>query len=189
MTSDDDEAKQWAYFRGRPNTEALLAEKAQVFATIIETAFDSGILVARTLKEEQQGSEDNGASVNVNASVETAALLLRVVDEFTFKCLSPNNRHLFMNSLEPLVAAKMEALGFARDNFNLLLEARYGEYDHYKKWLPGTNESPRGTLFWEYAKKMAFETGVGKNLLFGTILTNMLLKQLHLWNVPGLLRG
>jgi hypothetical protein len=188
-------AEQWAEFSGKPNTEALLSEKAKVVAALIEMALGTGIFVARSIKENQEGLDANRSDDNVEtiepigAFIETAALLLRVVDEFAFKCLSLDNRHFFITCLETLVTEKLGERGISRDEFKLLLAARYGEYTHYKSWVPDTNESAKGTLFWEYAKKMAFETGVGKNALFNLSLSNMLLRQLRRWNIPGLLRG
>lgn len=178
MTRDDDKPEQWAEFRGKPNTEALLAEKAKVVVDLIEMTFDDGIFVARSIKENQQEPEANPAGDGAErtkdlwASVETAAFLLHVADEFALKCLSPNNSRLFITGLETLVTDKLQERGFSRDNFRLLLAARHAEYAHYKNWVSGTNESARGTLFWEYAKKMAFETGVGKNFLFNEGLSN-----------------
>jgi|SRR5271166_679040 len=195
MPRDDDKPEQSTEFLGKPNTEPLLAEKAKVVATLIEMAFDTGIFVARSIKEDQEGldpirSDDNVETIEpLGAFVETAALLLRVTDEIAFKCLSPNNRHLFIADLETLMTDKLEERGISRDEFRFILEARYGEYAHYKNWVPDTNESTKGTLFLEYAKKMAFETGVGKNALFNLMLSNLLLRQLRRWNIPGLLRG
>jgi hypothetical protein len=188
MTTDDDKVEQWAEFRGKPNTEDLLTEKAEVVAALIDMALDSGIFVAQLIKENQERADVKTLECS-GSFAETAALLLRIADEFAFNCLSSEDRRSFMTSLERMVTDKLGEHGIYQDAFGLLLAARYGEYAHYNNWFPDTAESANGTLFWEYEKKVAFETGVGKNFLFNEILSNMLLKQLRRWNIPGLLRG
>jgi len=91
-----------------------------------------------------------------------------------------------MAALEAGVATALQDKGAEQGSFQKLLGKRYEEYSHYRKWLPGKDEAAKGTLFWEFAKKVAAILGVGPNIVFNTALTNELLSAFVCWNLDEL---
>ena len=70
-----------------------------------------------------------------------------------------------------------------------LLNERYAEYGNYRKWTPDKGEGAKGTLNWEFAKKIAEILGVGNSLIFNMTFSILLLKRIASWNLPVLLKG
>ncbi len=58
-----------------------------------------------------------------------------------------------------------------------------------ERGYPKETRALAGTLFWEYAKKVVDILGVGKDAVFNTLLTSLLMRSLVRWNVPELLQG
>jgi hypothetical protein len=77
--------------------------------------------------------------------------------------------------------------GIEPRSFQELLGKRYEEYAHYQKWLPEKGEGSKGTLFWEFAKKVATILCVGQSIIFQTFLTKLLLGKIVGWNLDKLL--
>ncbi len=187
----DDRKVAWEEFQGIANTEAVLAQKASIISRLIDLALDVGIFAARTVKENGQGNEQIVLNCTIERDVmaETAAILLRWVDEVAFRNLSALNRNVLMDAVERFVSKNFEERGLSQASFAALLQARYAEYSCCKKWVAKIDESAKGTLFWEFAKKIAFLTGVGKSAIFNVMVSSLLLKQLRRWNLDVLIRG
>ena len=81
----------------------------------------------------------------------------------------------------------LEEKGIDPTCFLELLNKRYEEYAHYQKWLPKKGEGSKGTLFWEFGKKVATILCVGQSIIFQTALTNSLLECFACWQLNKLL--
>lgn len=182
----EDNSKLWGNFRGKPNTEAVLKEKANALTTLITSNCDFGLALASAMK-------DNNPEIRLGdeearqALAETAALLLSVVDRTAFQFLGSKNRDAFMDALEVGVARVLQEKGMEPESFLELLGKRYEEYAHYPKWVFEKDESAKDTLFWEFAKKIAINLNVGLDPVFNLTLTEVLLKAFLSWKLNELL--
>ena len=185
MSANDDTNSEplWTKYSGRPNTTELIREKAWVVAELIAMLLDAGESLAPSF------SAEFGAREKILARAEASAYWLYVVDNFAFRFLSPSERDEFMSTLEESAIEKLGEMGMNRSEFVSLVQARYAEYSAYKKWVAEPDESSKGTLNWEFAKKVAAILGVGKNALFNTTLSIMMLRQLKRIDLPTLLKG
>jgi Flp pilus assembly protein TadD len=185
LTSKDT-AKILEYFRGKTNTKDVLEEKAKIVAHFIIHNCDSGLVVATALKdttpEIRLGEEEAR-----QAGTETAALLLTLVDRLAVEFLGSNNRDVFMNALEAGVADALQDKGVEPGAFQELVYKRYEEYSHYRKWVPKGDEGAKGTLFWEFGKKVATILCVGQSIIFQALLTNLLMEKIVRWKINELL--
>jgi hypothetical protein len=115
--------------------------------------------------------------------------LIRVVDEVAFRELGAELSDEFMEALVDFVRRDLKGKGIQPAAFAELLKERLSEYAGYPKWVFGKGESAKGTLFWEFGKKVAVVLGIGNSALFQVILTNVLMESLSDWRLPELLRG
>jgi hypothetical protein len=92
-----------------------------------------------------------------------------------------------MEAVEAGVFESLQDKGVDPKNFFEILNKRYEEYSHYQEWLPKEGTSAKGTLFWEFGKKVATILGVGKSAHFNALLTLSLLKSFKLWELHKLL--
>jgi hypothetical protein len=191
MRTGRDEQEAWGEFRGKPNTEAMLRQKASIVSRLVDSALDTALLASQTSKEDTEGIKQSLPDITAerNVMAETAALLLHVADEVATKCLPVQSRDIFIDALEQFVGENLRERGLPQRDFADLLGPSYAEYAYYNKWVIAGDQSAKGTLFWEYAKKIAFLTGVGKNELFNASLIHLLTKRLYRWNLLGLIRG
>ena len=187
MTSEDrDQPEMWEAFRGQPNTDKLFRQKADVVSRLIEMALDTGLFVAEELKKTTSTINTTDSATAVMA--ETAGVLLHVADRIALSTLPARERDVFIDSLEQAVGEKLQVHGYSCDAFTKLLPPRYAEYAHYQD-LTLDIDHPKRAVFWEFTKKIAFEMGVGKSGVFNVMVSNLLVKQLHRWNLTGLLKG
>lgn len=174
----------WNMYRGRPNNGELLQEKAFIVAELISMILDDGEHFASSL------SVKFGKTEALLARAETSAYWLHIVDKyFAFRLLSPSERDTFMNTLEENIAEKLREMGFDRSDFFDLLQARYAEYAVCKWMAPKEGEGAKGTLNWEFAKKVAAALVVGENALFNTMLSIKMLRHLRRAELGTLLKG
>ena len=173
----------WTMYSGRPNTAELLREKASVVAELIAMSLDSGETLAPTY------STGFGERETLLAKAETSAYWLHIVDIYAFRLLSPSERDVLMSALEEGIVGRLREMGMDRSEFLNLIQTRYAEYPTYKKWVAKEGESAKGTLNWEFAKKIAVILGVGKNALFNVQLSILLLRHLNRMELPTLLKG
>jgi len=173
------------YFRGKPNTKAVLEEKAKVVTILITSNCDYGSALASALKDNNPAIR-LGEGQEREAFAETAVVLLSVLDRTAFQFMGME-RDPFMDALEAGVARALQDKGMAQDTLGELLSRRYEEYAHYLKWLPDEGESASGTLFWEFSKKIATTLNVGPDPVFNLNLTNGLLQAILSWKLNELL--
>lgn len=178
----------WASFHGKPNTKEVLREKARLVARLIEMDWDKGLVIAAIMKgnsdvpEVRLGEEEARCVL-----VETAALLIRIVDEIAFGTLAPETREVFMDELEISVGRALESKGVELTEFARVFTERMSEYSRYRKWVAGENEAAKDTLFWEYSKKIGAIVNIEEHLFFTVGLTNFLLRSLERWELKEIL--
>jgi hypothetical protein len=119
---------------------------------------------------------------------ETAVFLLYIVDKFLKKFLTVNERAVLLPIVEDHIKQELITIGYNGVELSELLEERYTEYSEYNRWSIEINQGGR-PLFWDFSKRISDILGNGKNYLFNLLLTTMLLKKIHDWDLPRLLRG
>jgi hypothetical protein len=168
------------HFRGKPNTNAILEEKAEVAAHFIINNFDGPLELATGLTADLQVGVKEARQV----LAETAAFLLSLIDQPALRFLGTENRDVFMDALETKVADALEQKGFEPIAFRKLLYKRYEEYAKCP-WLRDKNA--KDTFFWEFGKIVGSTLGVGKNILFQAYLENTLMSSLVRWKIVEIL--
>jgi len=166
----------WDYFRGKPNTKAVLEEKANVLVRLIVDNCDTGLLFAAKFKDKNSdirlGDDEARQSMT-----ETAAFLLILVDIFSFKLLGSENSEVFMRALVIGVARALQDKGVAIEAFQGLLLKRFEEF---------RREDIEVTLR-AFGKKIAVIFGIGPNIAFDLFLENALLSASARWKLNELL--
>lgn len=187
---EDAAGELWSSFRDKPNSEAVLCEKANVVASLIEMDWDTGLIVAAMVKDTLDAPQFRvGEEEARRVLAETAVLLIRIVDEIAFGVLGPEGRDAFMDELHISVGRALESKGVELTAFANFLSQRLSEYARYRKWVAGENEGAKDTLLWEFGKKIGAIVGVEKHALFMVLLSNLLLRGVDSWQLPELLRG
>jgi hypothetical protein len=174
----------WSYFRGRGNSASVLFEKAKVVTSLVEMVWNSGLILVASADDQIRLTEDHARCV----FSETGILFVRMLDEIAFGALGAELSEEFMDDFIESVARALESKGVQPERFAELLSERIVEYAGYAKWLPEKGEGSRGTLFWEFGKKIADIVGVGKSAVFNILLTNVLMQSLSEWQLAELLR-
>jgi len=189
MPSESDEIEVWPEYLGKPNSQPILREKANIVSRLIEIAIDVG-MIAKSLVEESGSASQHTPDLSLRAEAETAALLLLIIDEMASRSLLYRDKAYFMTQLGGFVGQLIEQRGLLEASvFAKLSEARRVEYANYEKWIAEEGQTAKGTVLWEYAKKVALALGIGRNALFNMTLSILLAKQIRRWNVVELLRG
>ena len=188
--ADGEPAPLWAYFQGRDNTAPILFEKAKVVARLIDSVWSDGLVLSAPIKAQDTGSpgrleEDQARRV----IAENAALFLRIVDEIAFSAMGADLSDEFIDALIEFAAKDVQGRGVQPGTFAECLDERLAEYAGYRNWLPAKDESARGTLFWEFGKKIAEIIGIGRDAVFNLLLTNTILNTLATWQLRDLLQG
>ncbi|MGO9123580.1 MAG: hypothetical protein ACLP6G_01695 [Terriglobales bacterium] len=192
---DGDEAKPkliplWAYFYGKHNSAPVLYEKAKVITSLIDTVWTDELILATPIRAQDRNSWVRLDEAQVRGIIaETAALFIRIVDEIAFSALSDESSIELTEALIEFVGRDLQGRGVQPAAFAELLKERLTEYAGYPKWVFGKGESAKGTLFWEFGKKVASVLGIGKSTVFQMILANVLLRSLADWRLAELLRG
>jgi hypothetical protein len=190
-SADKNDEVHWEMFYGQPNRRALLEEKAKIVTRMIIEVCDTGPWVATALENAhfELPALRLGDEEVRQAYAETAALLLSLVDRIAFRVLGSEKRDIFFDALEAGVTGALQDKGVEPRSFQTLLGKRYEEYSHYQKLVSGPDEGAKGTLMWEFGKKVAAILGIGPNAIFQTQLSLHLGKQLKSWNLNELLVG
>lgn len=178
VTSTDGPTAQrtWDYFRGKPNTKAVLEEKANVVVHLIVNDCDSGLLFAAKFKDKNSDIR-LGDDEAQQSMAETAALLLTLTDRLVFKFLGSVKRDVFFDALEAGVARALQDKGAERGAFWEILPKRYEEF---------SGQDTEGT-FRAFGKKVAAIFSIGPNIAFDVLLENTLLFSIARWKLDELL--
>jgi hypothetical protein len=188
--ADSEPIPLWAYFHGKSNTAPVLFEKAKVVTHLIDTVWSDGLILSAPIRAQDANSlgrfeEDQARRV----IAENAALFLRIVDEIAFSALGADLAEEFSEALADFVRRDVQGRGVQPESFAQCLNERLAEYADYSKWVPTKGESAKGTLFWEFAKKVADIVGIGRSALFNLLLTSSILETLTMWRLSELLKG
>jgi hypothetical protein len=175
----------WTSFGGRGNSSLILYEKARVVTSLVEMIWDSGLVLAVAKDSQIRLGEDEARSV----FSETAILFIRLLDEIAFGALGAELSDEFMDSFAECVGRALEEKGVPPDRFVELLRDRMAEYSGYTKWIPEKGGGSRGTLFWEFGKRIADIVGIGRSAIFNVLLTNVLMGSLVDWRLAELLQA
>jgi hypothetical protein len=180
----------WAYFHGKDNTAPVLFEKAKVVASLIDSVWSDGLVLSAPIRTQDISSkgrlEDDQAR---RVIAENAALFLRIVDEIAFTAMGADLSDGFIDALMEFVAKDALGRGVDPETFARCLDERLAEYAGYRKWLPAKGESARGTLFWEFGKRIADIIGIGRDAVFNLLLTHTIMNTLAMWQLHELLKG
>ena len=180
----------WIYFQGKPNTAPVLFEKAKIITRLIDTIWSDGLILSAPIRGRDVNSvgrlEEDQARKVIS---ENAALFLRIVDEIAFLALGADLSDEFMDALIAFVERDVTGRGVQPELFAKCLKERRTEYADYSRWVPTKNESGKGTLLWEFAKKIADIVGIGGNAIFNSLLTYSLVEMLATWRLRELLQG
>jgi hypothetical protein len=186
--ADHEEWMKWETFRGKQNTDEVLGEKAIALVTLISSSLNVGLSfisgISDTHPEICLGEDET-----LKVMTETAALWLRVVEEYTVAHLSAASRDEFMDAVVAGVCRTIAEKCREPEPFTRLLLERYDVYGTYRKWLPGDGEGAKGTLLWEFAKQVSNIVGMKKDALFNVLLTKLVLEHLTRCNLRELLKG
>jgi len=178
----------WAYFDGMHNSSTVLYEKARVVASLIDMEWSGVLILAGPARTQDKNSWNRLEEEQARSIIsETAALLIRIVDEIAFSALGAESSDKFVEALIEFVARDLQGRGIEAVTFAELLKERLAEYAGYPKWVPKGDEGVKGTLFWEFGKKVADIMGIGKDPVFNLLLANMLMRSLADWHLPQLL--
>jgi len=152
----------WHQFEGQPNSKEILLEKASALAPLLVSMIPGS---AKDLFE-MWDDDEKGEVVSVNfgeVSLEMALFFIHFVDRNAFNYLEGEKRDLFVDALAVNVANFLLLQNKSdvdhelfRSKFIEQLNERQREYGNYKQWFPEKeSEGAKGTLFWEFGKKMA----------------------------------
>jgi hypothetical protein len=165
------------YFLGKPNTKAVLEEKANALVRLIMGMTDTPLFVASRLK-------DTNSNINLGdeeasqAQAETAALLLSLSDRSALAVLGEDDGEIFMTAAVDGVASAVQDKGIAfSPAFRDLLRKRLVEYTHL---------DAKG-MFRAFGKTAATILNVGPDIIFDASVTNALLDSFVRWKLDDLL--
>src|SRR6266404_9270819 len=192
----------WEYFRGKPNTQAVLQEKAGVVTALIIQFWDSVLVIAAVFKEhfkDTMGEEDArqlilklGAreSMSPQAGIigeedarqiiaETVAFLLSVIDRLAFKYLGSKNRDIFMDWVETGVAGalgeKRAREGGAAAALEFAISFHKLINGRYQEYAPYKNYYGE-EIHREFIKKVSGILSVGQNAVLDLTLRHDLIR-------------
>jgi hypothetical protein len=179
----------WDEFHNKPNTPMTLAEKARIIAALIANQWDISSELAAAVIAARETNNQLGEKEIQQARVETAIILLRMVDEIAFAHLGANGRETFMEMLEVDVGQALRGVGVEPEEFWKVLKERLEEYAQYRWLHHNMDKGMKDFLPWDFASKVADFLGVGPNAFFNMGLGENLLEWFVTANLPELLRG
>jgi hypothetical protein len=185
-TPEDRSESRWESFHGHLNSPRILTQKAEVTSSLILYSLELPWDLIRV-----RGGSILGAGEERRremCDIETAALYLRLVEEISSSCLTPNAYEEFNDELLLLTSQKLSKR-FRQDSPDWVphLLERFDQYAHYKKWLGKPGESQSGTLLWEYAKAVATISGIEKDAAFNISLGSVISGSFRRWELRELL--
>jgi hypothetical protein len=191
--ADDDNAPPkplWDHFKG-PNTPEVLREKAGELAYLITLVWDDPVEIAKGLhKSESFISEE----VTKIARLETVIFWRRIVDEFAFRLLPSAKRDQFIDAFDDSLIENLVSTGIKREDYERVTDERLAEYANYRlaleeRWTPETGGGTKGTVRWEFAKRVAPLVGFKNDGIFVIAIVALLTRSLARLQLDDLLRG
>lgn len=133
--------------------EIALAKKAHDLAPglVTEAALPFAEMMARGLGDESEPESDVEMLQYI---LDSLFLALHLIDRLIFAELGAGNRNLFMDSLLPEIAEGMVKAGVNVQTFRQSYNEAQVEFSKYPTLL---SEPPKGSLFWEWGKRIAMK--------------------------------
>lgn len=181
----------WKSFRGRGNSDAVLAEKAKILSAIMVDWARTGTL--QLIEHLEKDAKDkNPKDKFAEVFMEVVILYIHFADRMAFQLLETPQRDFFMDALMDEVTdifsesqpTKQEKVQFSAIIGNIYNE-RQNEYGNYKMEA-AENEGLGGTLFWEFSKKIADIFGFEKDIITMTQAQIFLVGGLKFLQLPKL---
>ncbi len=171
------EADLWQEFRGRGNSNEILAEKAELLSTLI---LDCSLRDANQMKENCRSMCEVELTEHqaFEALLEFNFFYLHYADRIAFATLEDHSREYFIDAL--VERNKKVLLGLYDDSVDRVqLEASYvTTYNHRQSTYgeceyvyPEKDEGFRGTLYWEFSKLVSEKVGLKNDA--GIIMATM----------------
>ncbi len=93
------------------------------------------------------------------ASLEAMVFFLHLLDRAAFERLGPFKRRVFMDAILEGMSKTSRPAGLRSDAFRDLWNEKQNEYAAFQKLYPEDGEPWKGTLCWEFAKRLGMEYG------------------------------
>ena len=159
----------WTDFKGIPNSDKIVKDKAlSLTPSLIYALADD----TSSLLEETRGLSPEKRS---EFFFEMALFYLHFTDRLAFQYLNASHREIFGDALCECSYKQLFKLPEDEDIANQILTAfaetyndRQEEYGKYKTISAQDGQSLRGTLSWEFGKKMAAIVGKPTDVIFIT---------------------
>lgn len=170
---------------GQPNTPGVLTRKGHALATmVVACAQHSYWSLTEVVGEldKRLGAEPPTREHFARMFYEWVWLYIHLIDRIAFDLIGPKKRSALVNALvertveilrdaaeeespklKQMAEPKVIKAGLM-DSFWENLNVRQQEYAKFAKWLPDDKEGYGGTLFWEFAAKLARVVGRERDL-------------------------
>ena len=176
--------RRWDYFRGKPNTDDVLEEKAAIVAHLIIETCEAGASFATDALSKFPDIRSGDDEVR-QAQAEIDAFLYCLVARPAFASLGDGQRYTFISALGDRLAKALQDKGVEPQYFAQLLRERWEEYRHYQ--ICDWEEKKKGELFWEFGKKISTVLCGFEHPALGIPLAAMMLKAFVEWKISELL--
>jgi hypothetical protein len=184
-TSLLDDTVRWACFRGRANTDAIIRDKAMVVTALVMMTSENALLFSTKLLADKHPAAGVDEPERQQALAEIAAFLLRFVARRA-NFIGAHRGALFFGTLLSGVADTLKEKGVDHDFAVDLIGERFEEYAQYREWHE-KGQSPKGTAFHEFSKKVATILHIGADASFDAHFTNLILRSILGWKLHELL--
>jgi hypothetical protein len=179
----------WDQFKGMNNCDETLFKKAEALVPML------GFIVSQNtkslfeaLKKENDINRKLDEANYGKVFIETALFYMHLVDRIAFQYLGIEMRNTFIDAffiefVEALSRQGYESGIKAAQFRSCFLDAyneRQEEYGKYQKMVPQENEGTKGTLFWEFEKKIASILGSQTDILTIMLVQNNIVSSINL---------
>jgi len=141
----------------QPPEEPLTREAAELVPDLADVMRNFGMETAKYLFKDLP--EPPSPAQVEEVVLEGMLFFLHLLDRTAFERFGPLRRPVFIDAVLEGISATSPPLGLERNDFQDLWNARQEEYSAFAKLYPKDAESLKGTLCWEFAKRMGFEYG------------------------------
>lgn len=182
-------AIKWTEFKNKENTDDILIDKAsKLAASIIYLADKAPNRINQAMQDFKKTTVKEEKIKKI--IFEFIVFYMHIADRESYAILGKEKRNLFMDTLVENVALNFTEY---KEELRKLYNERQLEYALYRRYFPEKDEGTGGTLFWEFSKIVAEETGVPMEVPIDIkviiIVTNIAVDFLGLLNIRKLLLG
>lgn len=188
--------KMWTTFEEKPYDQKILRRKALLLAPILEHSIS--IEVENILEIGNSDAKSVTRTLKKNfispgeLFVEIASVYLSFIDRFAFSVLSSKSREVFIDTLQDELIA-LSLLKHYGENADIIMGAfisdlntsieKYGSLPFMKNG----NESPKGTVMWEFANNVGRIIGIEKHALFKELVMHKIIRDISILQLETLL--